>query len=288
VPPPPPPPPPPGAIPPPPPPPSYQPTPTYPPGAPPPAPGYPPGTYATGGYAPVPGGASYASVNPVRPSVSPALGGWLQGLLWAGGGLAAVSCLASFVTLGAFDDAVASDSFSTYRDWADYDDALSGISGIGALVHIAIFVVIIVWMNKAHKASQTLWYGPRTWSSGWTVGGWFIPFANMIIPKLVLGEIERIAIAPRVNGLSGGRNAARGSALGWIWWAFLVVGMLLLAVGSGLSDANEPLQTEGEMRASYVLRALGYALLIIAAITGVFHVRRIGRALSPSGLSQIA
>lgn len=69
-------------------------------------------------------------------------------------------------------------------------DGVYGLAGIGLLVTGVLF---LVWFNQAYKA--VAWRGAaRTkWSSGWAVGGWFIPFANFVIPKLVMNEVDRIS-----------------------------------------------------------------------------------------------
>jgi hypothetical protein len=69
-------------------------------------------------------------------------------------------------------------------------DGVYGLAGLGLLVTGVLF---LVWFNQAYKA--VAWRGAaRTrWSSGWAVGGWFIPFANFVIPKLVMNEVDRIS-----------------------------------------------------------------------------------------------
>ncbi len=54
-------------------------------------------------------------------------------------------------------------------------------------------VLLMVWLNLAYKAGQSRGAIDRTWSSGWTVGAWFIPFANLAIPKLVVNEVDRMS-----------------------------------------------------------------------------------------------
>jgi hypothetical protein len=130
----------------------------------------------------------------------------VQGLMWATGGMALITGVLGFLALGAFEDYSdrglgTSAQAQAFDDWSDLNDTFDAFNALLTLIWIALFVVMIVWMNKAHKTTQRLWLGSRKWSSGWTVGGWFIPFANFFIPKGVLNEIERIAKAPRMGGL---------------------------------------------------------------------------------------
>ena len=47
--------------------------------------------------------------------------------------------------------------------------------------------------NAAYRSLNRSGAEGRSWSSGWAVGGWFIPLAALVIPRLVLSEIERIS-----------------------------------------------------------------------------------------------
>ncbi len=78
-------------------------------------------------------------------------------------------------------------------NWFESHEGFSGALGLVLLVLLVNFILVIVWMNAAYKHQTPFAPGNRRWSSGWTIGGWFIPFANFIIPKLVLNEIERVA-----------------------------------------------------------------------------------------------
>ena len=126
-----------------------------------------------------------------------------------------------------------------------------------------MFVVTIVWMNKAHKTTQRLWRGSRKWTSGWTVGGWFIPFANFVIPKKVLNEIERIATAPRTGGVVGsGWRQESTSALGWLWWIGFSLSIVFRTIGTGLlGDLTGP---DDDITAGYTTQAIGSFLTVAA------------------------
>jgi hypothetical protein len=141
----------------------------------------------------------------------------------------------------------------------------------------------MIWMNSAHKTTQQFWSGPRSWSSGWTVGGWFIPLANLVIPKLVLTEIEKLALAPRTAGAVGPEwRSRRSSAIGWLWWIGLIVGLIINNVGTSLG--NEVDSSSGEIRTSYALSAVGCTLIAVSSVFGALYIRRVGRRVSPRGV----
>jgi hypothetical protein len=223
-------------------------------------------------------------------SVSSTLTGWLQGLMWATGGMAAIAGVMAFVALGSFEsyiDARAGSAAerSAYNDWVDLDNAYMTVLGLAYVVAIAMFVLTVVWMNKAHKTTQRLWPGPRRWSSGWTVGGWFIPLANYFIPKMVMNEIERIAKARRWNGMVDASWRHEPTAvLGWLWWIGASVGFLAMASGSGLSDDTNA--STSDIHSGYAVAGLGALGLAVALGLGAIYIRGVGRRLSPRGVTE--
>jgi len=210
--------------------------------------------------------------------------------MWATGGMAAIAGVMAFVALGSFENYIDSRAGSAaeraaYNDWVDLDDAFQGVVAFGWFVAIALFVVTVVWMHKAHRATQRLWRGPRKWSSGWTVGGWFIPFANYVIPKMVMNEIERIAKARRRNGMVDASWRHEPTAvLGWLWWIGASVGFLAIASGSGLSDDTNA--STSDIQAGYAIAGLGGLGLAVALGLGAIYMRRVGSRLTPKGMTQ--
>ena len=221
-------------------------------------------------------------------SLSGTLGGWLQGLYWTSAGLLLIGAVLFFATAIEFQTAWADPSQRVRDDafdaFVDLEDAAITTYGFVILVWIAVFVLMIVWMNKAHKVTSELWRGHRTWSSGWTIGGWFIPLANFVIPKLVLGEIERIATTADQHGRVGPDwRRTSTSVVGWIYWVGIVVGLVAFHVGAGIVPDEEFFLSESDADlavASYVLRGAGMVVWGVGAVFGALHVRRIGRRLS--------
>jgi hypothetical protein len=222
--------------------------------------------------------------------VSPALAGWLQALFWATGALAALAAILGLNARPKFDeywDAPVSSRAEdrAYDAWVDADEAFSAAEGFMMLVWIAAFVVLLVWMHKSHRATETLAPGPRQWSQGWTIGAWFIPLAQLILPKLVLNEIERIATAPRSVGyVTPHWRAQSTSALGWFWWVGYAVAVVLIMVGSGMMPSDEFAFSAEDVRASYTVQSMGLIVAAVSCALGALFVRRLSRRLSPTGI----
>jgi hypothetical protein len=231
------------------------------PGLPPPPPALPPGIPM-----PPPVGMGY-----VRPGYS-SLKGLTVALTW----LAGVEVLALLAHIGTlayalsklndFDDI---SSFNRYNDWRDAHNAAGTAGSWVFILAIAIFVVFVILMYRASK-NTSLWTSERRrWAPGWTIGGWFIPFAWFVIPCMVMCEIWR---------RSASKDTKPGVARVVWWWVLFIVGFVAAA---GFSP-----DTLSEYRAQYSVNLMGAALLTVAAGLFVAMVRELNRrqeALIPGG-----
>jgi hypothetical protein len=233
----------------------------------------------------------------VGPRLSGVLAAWTQGLMWISGSLWLVAMLAQGVVIQRFNAWWDAPLGRAHAASEAFESALNAraAAGVGAMVvWTAAFILLLVWMNQAHKTTTWLNPQPRSWSSGWTVGGWFIPIANLVIPKLVFHEIERLALAARdPDAASRDWRTLPTMPVGWVWWlgalaaygAFIVSGVTLDGkVESGVLDA-------GSVRAGYGWGALANALLAASAIAAGLHVRALtqritGAATGRSGWSE--
>ena len=105
------------------------------------------------------------------------------------------------------------------------------------------------------------------WGPGWAIGGWFIPLANLVIPKLVVDTVWS-------GGLPPTEHVARRSsnALIWSWWLCLLVGNVTSNMAARKQFTRDDTAAE----------IVGYntpstVLMLIAAILAMVLVRRITR-----------
>jgi hypothetical protein len=189
-------------------------------------------------------------------------------------------------------------------DWVAAEETQSGLLSLAFQMWLPAFVLLIIWSNQAYKAAISHNLGGMRWSSGWAVGAWFIPAANLIIPKLVLNEIERVSTyvhtnrAARTTPLSlavqaafaGIRSPAPAketierpwqkqplSALGLVFWLALAGGIL----ANLLAGAVYPADFDPEaLRVSYFLSVLGAASLAVGCGTGALFVGKVGKRLA--------
>ena len=73
----------------------------------------------------------------------------------------------------------------------------------GALI-VAAFAFLIAWTSRLYRNLRPLGVRRLRFTEGWAIGGWFVPFVNLVRPKQILNDIWR------------GSDPARGD--GDDWW----------------------------------------------------------------------
>ncbi|MBK5288491.1 MAG: DUF4328 domain-containing protein [Acidimicrobiia bacterium] len=153
----------------------------------------------------------------------------------------------------------------------DAGDAVGGVAGFNILVGLAIAVLFIIWMWRA--ASNLALFGrvrPK-FGPGFAIGGWFIPFANFIIPGMQMFDIDK-GSGPRLR--SGER--AHGSGLVVCWWIVFVLGRMfgMLAPQFELYHLYD---VDG-FDVLNVLLIIGSAATAVASVAAILVIRKITTA----------
>lgn len=135
-------------------------------------------------------------------------------------------------------------------------------------------ILVIVWTNTASRSFDNRGPIGRRWRGGWTIGAWFIPIGNLVLPKLVFNEIERIARVP-YQGIPIGEEWRRvpRSQLGDLWWLLWIGGVIpsqlaQIVVGAPTGDA-------GQLAIVLSINAFTYALFAGAGVLLALHLWRI-------------
>lgn len=136
-----------------------------------------------------------------------------------------------------------------------------------ALVALVIAVLFIVWMWRAAKNNEALGRDNPRLGSGWAIGGWFIPLANLVIPVLVLQDLWRGSAAQIPRGDMRWRITDRSALVGW-WWAALVVSIPRLSSGGDGTSTSEldDLRTHAAIVLVCMLAGLAAAGLAILVV----------------------
>ena len=181
-------------------------------------------------------------------------------------GVGAVFYLGTWALWRDFDSG-GSTAFSDVLDLASAGDLMVGF---GVITSLVIAVLIVIWSNLSYKAASSRGAVGQAWSSGWAVGGWFIPFANLVIPKLVINEIDRMSNEQLIEPIAGSWRDAKRTAISDWWWVFFVAGLIASSVGDVMSDEN----------IDYLwASAVGYGIWSVGAVLGGITVMKIGKRL---------
>ena len=112
----------------------------------------------------------------------------------------------------------------------DADDFVNGASAFYSLTQLVIVVLFIIWQFRAAKNNEALDRPGARFGPGWSIGAWFIPLANLVIPVLIMQDLWRGA-TPSVPRGDPRWRSAKGS-----WLVGCVVG--------GVGDLAAPVRRQ--------------------------------------------
>ena len=78
-------------------------------------------------------------------------------------------------------------------------DVFEAIGSAGLLLSLLTLsglaggVLMIIWLFQAYGVAAQRGPSHTSWSQGWTIGAWLIPFGNVVLPKLVVNELDLIS-----------------------------------------------------------------------------------------------
>jgi hypothetical protein len=155
----------------------------------------------------------------------------------------------------------------------DADDFVSAASSVFVLTQLVIVVLFIVWMFRAAKNNEALGRTGARFGPGWSIGSWFIPLANLVIPVLIVQDLWRGSNAGTRRGDVGWRAASGSALVGW-WWAAWIVSIARFTYsGSGLHGRR----SLDDIETSNTVALAGVVALGVAAVLAVLVVRALSR-----------
>ncbi|MEU2184888.1 DUF4328 domain-containing protein [Streptomyces thermolilacinus] len=176
--------------------------------------------------------------------------------------LAVYAALNSYAVMG---DLYAADEerYAALTATANQADMLMYFSASFSLMAlIATGIVFIVWFHRARTNAEVFGPDEQRRTPGWAIGSWFIPIANLWIPRKIAGDIwdasELDKRAPR--------------AVLNTWWTLWVVASLAGRTAERLWERAE--EYDAIRRAALGLAASS-VLELVAAVAAVLFVRRL-------------
>jgi hypothetical protein len=187
----------------------------------------------------------------------------LRALFWVAAAVSVLPVLGAINRRSAWKDFV--DGSGSFDDLDSADNALVAMAGLLVVVQIAVLVVLCVWSIRAARNTNNLWRAGT--SPGLAGGGWFIPFANFVIPFIQLRRAFRAA----------GLAAAAVS----IWQGVLIAQVVVNAIGRSVGDldlADSPSDVSGRLDAQVVWFLLSAAFTVAAAFFASRTVMQLSQA----------
>ncbi|MEV4618900.1 DUF4328 domain-containing protein [Asanoa sp. NPDC049573] len=108
------------------------------------------------------------------------------------------------------------------------EDLTTVVSLATTLAQLTALTLTIIWLWRARKNLDAFPDTQPVLSPGWAIGGWFMPFANAVIPARLAANVARQSSRERWV-----------SALTVVWWLALVVTYAVDRVASTVFD-NQP------------------------------------------------
>ncbi|MCW6009469.1 DUF4328 domain-containing protein [Micromonospora sp. CPCC 205371] len=109
------------------------------------------------------------------------------------------------------------------------DTAAAGdilVSLVAFFLLLVAATLVVVWLYRARRNLDKLGTAEGAMGPGWAIGGWFIPFANFVIPFRVTSAVAR-------GSLPG---SAWLTATLWGWWLSWVAATALERIVSSVDD----------------------------------------------------
>ncbi len=175
---------------------------------------------------------------------------WVKVLLLATLVISLVGIFSGLLQLGLLEQAENGDISEAQAAANDARQQLIGI--VQVVLYLATGVTFLAWFHRVHKNLSGLGSRELKYSPGWAIGGFFVPFLNLVRPLQVMREAWHAsdpAGLERDMGSSGStvRNQLGTPTLvGW-WWAFFLISGFLGNTVMRMSFTENP--TIAQLRA---------------------------------------
>jgi hypothetical protein len=191
---------------------------------------------------------------------------WTALLLLVSAAVAVLSIGSQLAQLGLLARAAAGEPF-TAGELAGSGARQMSIAVALLAAYGATALTFLAWLHSAHVKARAIAGRKLRHSSGWTIGSFFVPIANVVIPYQVMAQIWNLAI---------GNGPGRSRLLVDLWWAAWLTFFAASVATSFTSDRPTLAQLASLARLNLIADLLG----IVAAILAVAVVTKVDLALS--------
>ena len=154
--------------------------------------------------------------------------------------------------------------------------ALTAFAQLATVVLTAIF--FLRWFHRAYASLGELGESGLKYSPGWAVGGFFVPFLNLVRPREVMLELWKRAsrLWSERSDLVLGQPQPKKWVDAW-WTSFLAASLLGNVAGRMALNAEERLAQITAARVGLAADVVDFA----AALVAIALVRNVTRLLAP-------
>ena len=168
---------------------------------------------------------------------------------------------------------VAEDQAAVTQAELDASDARQNLIGyLQVLIYLATGIMFIIWFRRAYQNLVAWGTEGLRFEAGWTVGGWLVPFLNLVRPKQIMNDLWR-ATDPKMPVQPGiAWKQVRVPLLVHAWWLLF---LLSVAVGIVASNLRQEASTLQQIRGASDVTLLSDALILPAAVLACLVVNQI-------------
>jgi hypothetical protein len=114
---------------------------------------------------------------------------------------------------------------------------------------LAAGIAVLVWLSRARANADALYPAPHRLAAGWAVGGWFVPFGNLVMPMIVVTDVVKAS-----------NPAGRSIPECGLWWTGWIGGNLALPIAFAVLVSSGGRGGAGVLASFLLLSALFYVL----------------------------
>ena len=141
------------------------------------------------------------------------------------------------------------------------------LSGLTTLVFLATAIVFVIWQWRSAKNNELLGRLRPRFSPGWSIGGWFIPFANLVIPVRIFHDLWQ-GSDPSTRNFRDWHGLRRWPVIGWWWACYVLSGVLQYSVSGGTTlDDIQRADQVGVAARLFMAAAAVLAIVVVRTIT---------------------
>jgi uncharacterized protein DUF4328 len=161
----------------------------------------------------------------------------------------------------------------------DIDDRIATVGLVQAVGLVLAIVSFLVWWSRAYKNAIAMGIPYPRYTTGWAIGWWFVPFANLVVPKKIANDIYRGSDPEMPYRDPGFLQRPVSPLLHWWWAAWLLSSILDQFASPDTLDAENAASFGDQMRRylvadAFEIVAVALAIAVIVKITRRSEERR--------------